>query len=44
MKKGEPAVIHGMKNKMQVAASGFMSDATTAKLHRAQAEPGSGTE
>jgi short-subunit dehydrogenase len=44
MKKGEPAVIHGLKNKMQVAAAGVMSDATTAKLHRAQAEPGSGSE
>lgn len=40
--KGEPAVIYGLKNKMQVAAAGLMSDATTAKLHRAQAEPGSG--
>ena len=42
MIKGEPAVIYGMKNKMQVAAAGMMTDATTAKLHRAQAEPGSG--
>jgi short-subunit dehydrogenase len=44
MNKGEPAVIHGMKNKLQVAAAGVMSDATTAKLHRKQAEPGSGLE
>jgi short-subunit dehydrogenase len=44
MKKGEPAVIYGLKNKMQVAAAGMMTDATTAKLHRAQAEPGSGNE
>ena len=44
MKDGEPAVIYGMKNKMQVAAAGMMTDATTAKLHRAQAEPGSGEE
>jgi short-subunit dehydrogenase len=42
MKSGEPAVIYGMKNKMQVAAAGMMTDARTAKLHRAQAEPGSG--
>lgn len=42
MKSGEPAVIYGMKNKMQVAAAGMMTDATTAKLHRAQAEPGCG--
>jgi short-subunit dehydrogenase len=42
MKDGDPAVIYGMKNKMQVAAAGMMTDAETAKLHRAQAEPGSG--
>jgi uncharacterized protein len=42
MKSGDPAVIYGMKNKMQVAASGLLTDAETAKLHRAQAEPGSG--
>jgi uncharacterized protein len=42
MMKGEPAVIYGLKNKMQVAAADVMTDATTAKLHRAQAEPGSG--
>jgi short-subunit dehydrogenase len=44
MSKGEPAVIYGLKNKMQVAAAGMMTDATTAKLHRAQAEPGSGSD
>jgi uncharacterized protein len=44
MKKGEPAVIHGLKNKLQVAAADVMTDATTAKLHRAQAEPGSGSD
>ena len=44
MKSGEPAVIYGLKNKMQVAAASVMTDATTAKLHRAQAEPGSGEE
>jgi short-subunit dehydrogenase len=44
MKDGDPAVIYGMKNKMQVAAAGMMTDATTAKLHRAQAEPGSGSD
>lgn len=44
MKDGEPAVIPGLKNKLQVAAAGMMTDATTAKLHRAQAEPGSGSE
>jgi len=44
MKNGEPAVIHGLKNKMQVAAAGLMTDATTAKLHRAEMEPGSGSD
>jgi short-subunit dehydrogenase len=44
MKKGEPAVIHGVMNKMRVAAADVMTDAQTAKLHRAEAEPGSGSE
>lgn len=44
MKNGEPATIYGLKNKVQVATAGVMTDATTAKLHRAQAEPGSGQE
>jgi uncharacterized protein len=42
MKSGDPAVIYGMKNKMEVAAAGMMTDAETAKIHRKQAEPGSG--
>jgi len=41
MKKGEAAVIYGIKSKLQVAAADVMTDALTAKLHRAQAEPGS---
>ena len=44
MNKGEPSVIYGLKNHMQVGAAGVLTDATTAKLHRAQAEPGSGKE
>ena len=44
MKDGEATVIHGLKNKMQVAAASMLTDATTAKLHRAQLEPGSGSE
>jgi short-subunit dehydrogenase len=44
MQSGEASVIYGLKNKMQVAAAGMMTDATTAKLHRAEAEPGSGSE
>ena len=42
MQKGEPAVIYGMKNKLEVAAAGMMTDAETAKIHRKQTEPGSG--
>jgi len=44
MNSGEPAVIYGLKNKLQVAGAEVMTDAMTAKLHRAQAEPGSGSE
>jgi len=44
MKSGEPSVIYGLKNKMQVAGAAMMTDAQTAKMHRAQAEPGSGNE
>jgi len=44
MKGGEPAVIYGLKNKMQVAVSDVLTDAQTAKIHRAQAEPGRGKE
>ena len=42
MQKGDASVIYGLKNKMQVAGAAMMTDAATAKLHRAQAEPGSG--
>jgi short-subunit dehydrogenase len=44
MKKGEGATIYGLKNKVQVAASSLMTDETTAKLHRMQAEPGTGKD
>ena len=44
MKNGEAAVIYGLKNKLQVAAADVMTDAQTAKLHRAQTEPGSGSK
>lgn len=43
MNSGEATVIYGLKNKMQVAAAELMPDLMTAKLHRAQAEPGSGS-
>ena len=42
MIKGEHAVVHGLMNKMEVLASGILSEAQTAELHRHQAEPGSG--
>jgi short-subunit dehydrogenase len=42
MKDGAHSVVHGMKNKAQVLASGVLSEATTAEMHRKQAEPGSG--
>jgi len=44
MKSGDSTVIYGLKNKVQLAATRMMTDATTAKLHRAQLEPGSGSE
>jgi len=44
MKNGEPAVIHGLKNKLEVAVADVLTDAQTAKLHRVQVEPGSGSE
>ncbi|MBB6425356.1 hypothetical protein [Sphingopyxis sp. JAI128] len=39
---GEHAVVHGLKNKAQVLASGVLGEATTAQIHRKLAEPGSG--
>lgn len=42
MLKGEHAVVDGWKNKAQVLASGLLSEARTAEMHRKMAEPGSG--
>lgn len=42
MLNGEDAVIFGVHNKLQVAASHITPDETLAKRHRAMAEPGSG--
>jgi short-subunit dehydrogenase len=42
MKDGEHSVVHGLMNKAQVLASGVLSEAATAEMHRKQAEPGSG--
>jgi uncharacterized protein len=44
MLKGEHAVVDGLMNKAQVLASGVMSEAMTAEMHRKQAEPGSGNK
>lgn len=44
MKNGEHSVVHGLKNKAQVLASGVLSEAQTAEMHRKQAEPGSGQD
>ena len=42
MKDGERSGVHGLMNKAQVLASGVLSEARTAEMHRKQAEPGSG--
>src|SRR3546814_4525168 len=44
MKDGEHSVVHGLKNKAQVLASGVLSEAATAEMHRKQAEPGRSEE
>jgi short-subunit dehydrogenase len=41
MMKGERSVVHGLMNKARVMASGMVSEAVTAEMHRKQAEPGS---
>ncbi len=40
MMKGTSAVTYGLKNKLQVAASGVLPESVTAEMHRKQAEPG----
>ena len=42
MMKGEGDVVHGLKNKMQVAMAHVLPADTLAAQHRKQAEPGSG--
>jgi uncharacterized protein len=44
MQKGEASVIHGFKNKLQLAAASVMPETAMAKLHRAETEPGSGND
>lgn len=40
MLAGEASVVHGIWNKAQVLASGVLSEAATARMHRVQAKPG----
>lgn len=40
MKSGERSVIHGLMNKMQVAAASVLGGGVSAEMHRKQAEPG----
>ncbi len=41
MMRGEASVVHGMHNKLQVAAAKVMPQTATAEQHRGMAEPGS---
>lgn len=43
MKKGEPAVVHGLMNKAQVLAAGVLPESVSAQMGRKMNEPGSGT-
>ncbi|HEX8238596.1 MAG TPA: SDR family NAD(P)-dependent oxidoreductase [Allosphingosinicella sp.] len=40
MKKGERSVIHGLHNKLQVAAASVLGGGVSAEMHRHMAEPG----
>lgn len=42
MMRGEASVVHGLKNKVQVATGDLMPDTALAEQHRKMAEPGSG--
>lgn len=42
--KGERSVVHGLHNKLQVAAASVIGGAASAALHRSQAEPGTAPE
>jgi short-subunit dehydrogenase len=44
MMEGEATVIHGFKNKLQVAAADVMTDAMTAKVYCSEVEPGSASD
>lgn len=44
MKKGERSVIHGLHNKLQVAAASVLGGGASAAMHRKLAEPGTASE
>ncbi|MGA9583423.1 MAG: SDR family NAD(P)-dependent oxidoreductase [Allosphingosinicella sp.] len=44
MKKGERSVIHGLHNKLQVAAAQVLGGGVSAEMHRRMAEPGTALE
>lgn len=44
MKKGERSVIHGLHNKLQVAAASVLGGGVSAGMHRQMAEPGTASE
>jgi len=44
MKKGERSVIHGLHNKLQVAAAQVLGGGVSAEMHRHMAEPGTAQE
>jgi short-subunit dehydrogenase len=44
MMKGERSVIHGLKNKLQVAGASVLGGGVSAAMHRGMAEPGSAKE
>ncbi|MEA3009833.1 MAG: uncharacterized protein QOJ91_1525 [Sphingomonadales bacterium] len=44
MKKGERSVIHGLHNKVQVAAASVLGGGVSAQMHRSIAEPGTALE
>jgi short-subunit dehydrogenase len=44
MMKGERSIIHGVHNKLQVAAATLLGGGASAEMHRKQAEPGTAEE
>jgi short-subunit dehydrogenase len=44
MKGGERSVVHGLKNKLQVAGAKVLGGGASAQMHRGMAEPGTGKD